>query len=27
MLKEDPTNFADKCNKAEETFWEILENV
>jgi len=27
MLKEDPVNFADKCNRASETFWEILENV
>lgn len=25
MLKEDPANFADKCNKAAQTFWEILE--
>jgi len=27
MLREDPINFADKCNKAAQTFWEILENV
>ena len=25
MLKEDPVNFAHKCNKAAQTFWEILE--
>ena len=27
MLKEDPVNFADKCNRASEIFWEVLENV
>jgi hypothetical protein len=25
MLKEDPINFAKKCNDAAKTFWEILE--
>lgn len=27
MIKEDPINFASKCNNAAKNFWEILENV